>query len=267
MSLPPRRRLALTLLAVVALLLLGAATALLLPRSGGPGSAAARSQPGPVLLVPGYGGSRGSLESLARALRAQGRTARVLALPGDGTGDLRGQAAALGVAVREELARSAAASVDLVGYSAGGVVVRLWVADGHADLARRVVTLGSPHHGAGIAGLAAGLLPGSCPAACRQLAPDSALLAGLNRGDETPAGPQWTSVWTELDQTVTPPDSAALDGAVDVALQRVCPDSTASHATLPTDPLAVGIVLTALGPGLAAEPGPAECTPLRIAGG
>ena len=39
---------------------------------------------GPVLLVPGYGGSTGSLESLADLLRGAGRTAIVVSLPGDG---------------------------------------------------------------------------------------------------------------------------------------------------------------------------------------
>ena len=66
---------------------------------GGGGPAApvagtpAQDRPGPVLLVPGYGGSRGSLSVLARRIRAAGRKATVLHLPGNGTGSLIADAA------------------------------------------------------------------------------------------------------------------------------------------------------------------------------
>ena len=75
------------------------------------------------------------------------------------------------------LARTGEQSVDVVGYSAGGLVARLWVADGHADVVRRVVTLGSPHHGTSLADLAGDVAPGQCPLGCQQMASDSDLLA------------------------------------------------------------------------------------------
>src|SRR6185503_3128182 len=82
-----------------------------------------QSRPGAVLLVPGYGGNAASLSALAARIRATGRTATVVSLPGDGTGDLQAQAAALNDAVNR-----AGGPVDVIGYSAGGVVVRLWIA-------------------------------------------------------------------------------------------------------------------------------------------
>ena len=104
----------------------------------------AQDRPGPVLLVPGYGGSRGGLQRLAARIEATGRSATVLTLVGDGTGDLSAQVALLDAAVDAALA-AGAPSVDVVGYSAGGVVAGLWVArDDGAAKARRVVTLGSP---------------------------------------------------------------------------------------------------------------------------
>jgi triacylglycerol esterase/lipase EstA (alpha/beta hydrolase family) len=203
-----------------------------------------QSRPGTVLLVPGYGGNQRSLAQLAERLRAAGRTAVVVTPPGDGTGDLREQADTLDDAVRNALDDDAP-SVDIVGYSAGGVVTRIWLDrhDGEA-VARRIVTLGSPHHGARIAAAGVALNSDACQAACRQLAPGSDLLADLD--DNRPTVP-WLSVWTENDETVQPPDSARVDGAVNLSLQSLCPGVTVSHSQLPTDPLVTALVLKALG--------------------
>jgi Lipase (class 2) len=112
----------------------------------------------------------------------------------DGTGDLRAQAAHLGELADRVRKDAGAASVDVIGYSAGGVVARLWVRDGDGgDVARRVLTLGSPQHGTSQAALGAEFA-GGCPTACEQLIPDSDLLRRLNAGDETPAGPLWATI-------------------------------------------------------------------------
>lgn len=225
----------------------------------GPG--APQDQPGTVLLVPGYGGGTGALEALARRLRSAGREARVVQAVGDGRGDLREQAAALDRAVRSAL--EDAPSVDLIGYSAGGVTVRLWVDEYAGDrVARRIVTLGSPHHGTDVATGASAFLPDQCPEACRQLVPGSELLEELNAGDETPDGPRWVSIWTGDDRVVIPPDTAELAGAVNVEVQDVCPGEV-SHGELPTDPTTVGVILRALGPGLTAAPGASDCSRIR----
>jgi triacylglycerol lipase len=215
-------------------------------RKQDPGTRPDQARPGPVILVPGYGGSQSALLRLAGRLAATGRSTQVLTLPDGGTGDLLTQADTLDTAVRTAL-RNGAPSVDVVGYSAGGVVARLWVRDfGGQPLARRVVTLGSPHRGTGLASLAGSLLPDACPVACRQLAPDSDLLRRLNSGDETPAGPQWVSVWSTVDEVVRPPDSARLEGALDLTVQDVCPRSQVQHGDLPDDPVVQGIVLAEL---------------------
>ena len=258
-----RRRAALTAMVLVVLVVVtGAVLALRGDRDGT--SAVPQDRPGVVLLVPGYGGSTTALERLATTLRAQGREAVVVPSPGDGTGDLREQARGLDVAARAAVA-AGSPSVDVVGYSAGGVVARIWVAEqGGGEVARRVVTLGSPHHGTSTAGLAAALAPDACPVACRQLVPDGELLGDL---EETPDGPLWTSVWTDQDEVVTPPDSAALGGAVDVRLQAVCPDAVVAHGELPDDPLTVGVLLRAIAAQpLTEAPGPQECAALQRAG-
>lgn len=217
-------------------------------------------RPGPVLLVPGYGGGTDGLRVLADRIRTTGGRATVVELPGDGTGDLGEQARVLDRYVTRAL-QSGAPSVDVIGYSAGGVTARLWAHDyDGAHKARRIVTLGSPHHGAEIASAGEAFAPGACPAACRELARGSSLLSRL--GDRVPDRPAWMSIWTTRDETVTPPDSARLAGAIDVPLQSVCPDARTAHGGLPTDPLVTGIVLRALSPAPLRAPASADCRKL-----
>ena len=263
----PRRR-ALAAVLVVLVLAAGAAAGFLaashagsssdsIARPGGP-AVPAQNRPGPVLLIPGYGGGTGALDQLASRIRAAGRPATVLRLPGSGTGSLVPDAALLNTAVDAALAHGAP-SVDVIGYSAGGVVALLWARDDDgAAKARRVVTLGAPFHGTQLAATAQALLPGACPAACQQLIPGSALLTGLDSA--SPAGlPRWLSVWTTSDLVVVPPDSAQLAGAIDVPVQSVCPAEVISHSQLPDNPAVQAMVLQAIGPGPLQLPTAADC--------
>jgi triacylglycerol lipase len=223
-------------------------------RQAGP----SQNRPGPVLLVPGYGGSTDALDSLASQIRATGRTATVLNLPGTGTGSLITDAALLNSAVNNALAQGAP-SVDIIGYSAGGVVALIWARrDNGFHRARRIITLGSPFHGTSLAAAAQAFVPGACPVACRQLTPGSSLLASLDVA--SPDGlPHWLSLWTTDDQVVTPANSARLAGAIDVPVQSLCPAVSISHSQLPTNPDVTAIVLQALSAGPLRPPTSAVC--------
>jgi triacylglycerol esterase/lipase EstA (alpha/beta hydrolase family) len=213
----------------------------------------------PILLVPGYGGGTAGLQVMAAALRRTGRQVSIVRLAGDGTGDLNLQADVLEDAVRKAV-KAGIGSVDLVGYSAGGVTVRLWARqyDGGA-VARRIVTLGSPQHGTDLAALANDVLPDRCPLACQQLATGSQLISQLNSGDETPPGPMWVSIWTRDDEVSTPPQTAKLTGALDFAVQQVCPGAQVSHDQLPASPVVIAMVEAQLRRTPPAVPGPSVC--------
>ena len=266
--LSPRRRAFVSGLVVLLAVAAAVATVSAVRAGGGSGQGAAaphpagfppQNRPGPVLLVPGYGGSTASLSVLASRIRATGRQASVVRLPGDGTGSLVTDASVLDAAVTRAL-RGGAPSVDVIGYSAGGVVTLLWAReDGGARKARRVVTLGSPFHGAAIAAAGEAFDPAACPVACQQLVPGSGLLRGLGTG--APPGPRWLSLWTTGDQTVTPPDSARLPGAVNVPIQSVCPAQRISHSQLPVSPAVTAMVLQAIGPGPLRVPAAGDCRP------
>jgi pimeloyl-ACP methyl ester carboxylesterase len=220
--------------------------------------------PGTVLLVPGYGGGTASLDVLAARIRATGRTATVVQLAGNGTGDLTVEARALEGYVNQAIG-AGSGPVTVIGYSAGGVVAWLWDVDyGGATRAGTIITLGSPLHGARIAAVGTGYDPAECPVACQQLVPGSALLTMLQQSAQP--RPPWLSLWSVDDQTVQPPDSARLSGAVNVPLQSVCPGVDIQHDQLPTTPLVVGIVLRTLANNHVTAPAPTDCAALESLG-
>jgi triacylglycerol lipase len=224
------------------------------------------NRPGDVLLVPGYGGSTTALDGLAARISAAGRTAIVVRLAGNGTGDLRGQANVLNGYVDQVLS-AGSGPVTVIGYSAGGVVAWLWDEEYHGvTKARQIITLGSPLHGADLAAVGAAFVPSECPTACQQLVPGSAMLTSLQQ-TAVATRPPWLSLWTTDDQVVRPPDSARLPGAVNVPLQSVCPGVRIQHGQLPTAPLVIGIVLRELRGTAVTAPAPSQCQSLLALGG
>jgi triacylglycerol lipase len=259
-GLSPRRRILLCVLALV-VAAVAVVAGVKVPR-GQPEAVPGR--PGAVLLVPGYGGSAASLDELAARIRGIGRTATVVQLAGDGTGDLAVQAQVLDGYVNRAIG-AGSGPVTVIGYSAGGVVAWLWdVEDGGASRAAEIITLGSPLHGARIASVGTAYDPGLCPVACQQLAPGSALLTQLQQS--TQPRPPWLSLWSTDDQTVQPPDSARLPGAANVPLQSVCPGVDIQHSQLPTAPIVVGLVLRAVASNRVTVPAPSDCAALKSLG-
>lgn len=241
------------------MVLAGVAGTVVVRGFAGGGAIAEQSRPGPVLLVPGYGGDTSDLEPLVAQLRSQGREAVVFEPTQGGEGDLRVQARRLAALATKVMDQAGAESVDIIGYSAGGVVARLYVRDGGgASVVRRVLTLGSPHHGTDVAALAQDAA-GGCPTACEQLATGSDLLRRLNAGDETPDGPLWVTVRTVEDTIVTPVASAALQGALNIVVQSQCPQATTSHEALPADPVVLATMRSVLNSVLPEAPRDVTC--------
>jgi pimeloyl-ACP methyl ester carboxylesterase len=262
-GLSSRRRLLVLVLAC--LVVMGGAAAGIASATGGRAQATPDPRrPGYVLLIPGYGGSTGSLDVLAGRIRDTGKMAIVVKLDGNGTGDLRAQAGVLQGYV-DSAVKAGSGPVTIIGYSAGGVVAWLWdVTYDGAARAARIITLGSPFHGTDLAALGNTFLPGECPVACQQLVPGSSLLTGL--ADSSASRPPWLSLWTDDDTTVYPPTSAQLDGAVNVPLQSVCPTLRVDHSQLPDDPLVDGIILRTLTTNTITTPTASECHSLTTLG-
>jgi triacylglycerol lipase len=258
---PARRRFVLTVAGLVAALVVVAVAAAVINVVRRGQSTVDQDVAGPVLLVPGYGGSAASLQGLAGRLRGAGRDVTIVDLPDRGQGDLGAQADALGSAVDAVVARTGARAVDVVGYSAGGVVARLWATEqAGSGQVRRLVMLGSPLHGTDVARLGT-LVSGTCPQACQQLAPDSAVLSRLD-AEPLPAGAVALSLWTASDEVVQPPTSSVEEDLASPSVQSICPSSTVNHGGLPSDRVVQSMVLEALGTGPIPAFGPGDCARL-----
>jgi triacylglycerol lipase len=203
-----------------------------------------------VVLIPGYGGDAGSLAGLAGHLRDAGMDV-VVADIADGHGDLRGYGAEV-ADLAAGLVADGAASVDLVGYSAGGLIARAAVEADPAVIGR-VVTIATPHAGTAAAGLGAMLADAAaCPTACRQLAPDSDFLDSL-RPPGDPA--RWLSAYSASDDVIRPADSSLLDGVTNVEVTAACGTGALDHGGIVRSPATAALVRAFLRTGTAPTPG------------
>ncbi|MDB5793510.1 MAG: hypothetical protein JWQ80_3534 [Massilia sp.] len=163
----------------------------------------------PVLLVHGYGCNSGYWSYLIPRLdRARISHASVDLEPV--LGDIDGYVPLVQQAVEELCRETGAARVALVAHSMGGLVVRAWMrVHGRARVAR-VVTLGSPHHGTGMAKFGRG--PNVVQMRwSRGVASD--WLQELGRAEDPATRALITSIYTHHDNIVSPQTSSHLPGA------------------------------------------------------
>jgi len=163
-------------------------------------------------------------------------------------------------AVREMAAMAGGRKVDLLGHSQGGLQPR-WVTRFYPAtraLIDDVVTLAAPHQGTALASL-----PGLGCGACFQMGPNSAFIARLNSGDQTPGEVDYTSIFTELaDELVVPEPTASTltgggDNVANLSIQAVCSPvpKVVDHVSIAADTAVRDLVLDAF-----TEDGPADPT-------
>ena len=114
-----------------------------------------------------------------------------------------------------------ARQVIIVGHSMGGLVARAYVRRHGGAKVRRLVTIGTPHHGSVLAHMVFGVAPS-------QLRPGSAWLSEL-AGAESDARPPIVSLWSWHDTMVAPQTSSLLEGAENVALTGIGHNELLSH--------------------------------------
>jgi triacylglycerol lipase len=201
-----------------------------------------------VLLIQGFFQTRQAMATLEERLRADGY--RVVSFHMGGllnnfnTRSIPTLARMIDAKVRRLLDRTGHREIHIIGHSMGGLIARYLVQslDG-SDYARTVITLGSPHHGTGMAALGAGLGLLLVSRGLWQLFPASPFVQELKRG-KFPGHVRLVSVYSKHDMicmwersVLTPGDGEDVRNAVVTGL---------GHMGLVEDPYVYGLILREL---------------------
>jgi triacylglycerol lipase len=164
----------------------------------------------PVLLVHGFGCSRGVWWLLRRRLEAAGHTVATVSLapPYTSMGKLVPQ---LNQRIEEVCATTGSKQVTLVGHSMGGLICRSYLARHGIDRVDRLFTLATPHAGSVLARIGFGRNS-------REMTPGSLWLRDM--ATETVRIPA-VSLRNAYDNYVMPQDNQRLPGARDIELPPV----------------------------------------------
>lgn len=193
-----------------------------------------------------------------------------------GTEDLRDSARQIGWFVDRVLAGTGAERVDLVGFSQGANVTRLYVNKmGGAPKVGTWVGLASPSYGGVMYGLVpvAQAVPGALEVFARvtslaavQQAQGSPIMTELNAGGDTVPGVRYVTIGSRVDEMIQPFANIALrgPGAENLVVQDLCPGNLTGHFHMVYDPFVQQLLLRVLDPGRAPAP---VCTAVPLGTG
>lgn len=160
----------------------------------------------PVLLVPGWGAPTWHTNWIAGHLERDGLEVVKMSLPNMAVGDMIESAEMVAEKVEEVLARTGSEKINLVGYSLGGLIARIYIElfEGYKVLGRAAF-VGAPQDGIWT-GYAA-----SFTKAGRQVRKGSGLMKSLNCGRKCHCGGgRCLAVYLWKDGTILPAKSARL---------------------------------------------------------
>lgn len=201
--------------------------------------ASAQAAPRQVLLVGGTFAYADYMDGVKAYLEDRGFAVSTMQLSGvlPGAAAIPTSARAIGARVDEIRAASGAATVDLAGHSQGALAVRDYIKHrggmGKVDVA---ISVGGPQYGDATA-YACLIFAG-----CWDMTYGSAFLTALNDGDDTPGDLGWFHLYS----TSAVYEKHPLEGAVNVAVQDLCPGRSVQHVDEWRDGAMREMVLAAL---------------------
>lgn len=209
-----------------------------------------RSSTRPVVLLHGsFSTVASNFTALAPALEASGRCVYALNYGNGGVGSITSSASQFADLVAEVRSATGFRTVDVVGYSQGGLVIRTALRfNGLADQISTAVLLAPSWNGT-TAPLVASV-PANLCRACADQAAGSALLRRLASGGDLDGNVRYAVVTTRSDSVVTPMSSQVPAGPPSrvsaLVVQDRCPQSVIDHVNLPAQSGVVSWVVAAL---------------------
>ena len=174
----------------------------------------------PILLLHGVGCNAGVWSGFRRRLEQRGLGPVYALSYGPPLASIEHFADQVAARIGDIEAATGASQVVLVGHSMGGLVARAYLRQYGGAKVRRLITIGTPHHGSMHAWLMAGV-------SLAQMRPANAWLAALNgHTGNVPVA----SIWSWHDSMVTPQTSSRIDWGDNVVLTGV------AHNALLDDP-------------------------------
>ncbi|MBD8533345.1 MULTISPECIES: alpha/beta fold hydrolase [unclassified Massilia] len=191
----------------------------------------------PVLLIHGYGCNSGYWRHLMPRLERNHISYAAIDLEPVG-GAIDGYVPLVERAVAELCAATGAAQVAIVAHSMGGLVARAWMREYGSARVARLVTLGTPHHGTGLANFGLGANAAQMRRV-RGVACD--WLCQLAASEDPARRALVTSIFSHHDNIVSPQTSSVLEGARNLALGGV------GHVALGCNGRVLDLVMEELG--------------------
>ncbi len=188
----------------------------------------------PVLLLHGVGCNAGVWSGFSRHLAERG-IGPVYALSyGPPMASIEHFADQLADRISAIIAATGAARIVLVAHSMGGLVARAYLRKYGGGKVRRLITIGTPHHGSMHAWMMAGL-------SLSQMRPKNAWLTDLNGNKAGADGVPVASIWSWHDSMVTPQTSSRINWGENIILSGI------AHNALLDDPQVWAAVVAQIG--------------------
>lgn len=185
----------------------------------------------PVLLIHGYGCNSGYWHALSKVLTRSNITHHAIDLE-PVLADIDTYVPAIHSAVECLCKDSGHSSIVIVTHSMGGLAARAYLRDHGSGRIAQLITLGTPHHGTGLANFGAGMNSRQMHwRGNAQHGAPSSWLNALNECDDPATRARIVSIYSHHDNIISPQTSSHLEGARNIEYQGI------GHVALALHPL------------------------------